>query len=52
MKETLLDDEELKANRTETSLKEIELLRAAEKHYETKLYSGRLAMAFIGCFFL
>ena len=52
MKESILDNEELKASRTEASFKEIELFREAEKHYETRLQSGRLGMVFIGYLFL
>ena len=51
-KEQLLDDEQLKTNRTEESLTEIELLRAAEQHYEKRLWTGRLGMGFIGYLFL
>ena len=52
MKEELLDDEQLKANRTNDSLEEIELLRATERHYEKGLLRGKLAMVFIGYLFL
>lgn len=46
-KKQLLDEEQLEANRTEDNLNEIELLRAAEKHYESRLWAGRIGMEFI-----
>ena len=51
-KEQLLDEDQLKGNRTNAKLEEIKLLREAEQHYEQRLWTGRLGMGFIGYLFL
>lgn len=51
-KEELLDDEQIRASRTNSKLEEIKLLREAEQHYEQRLWTGRIGMAFIGYLFL